>query len=414
MPSGDGLLARLRPIDTISLSGFAGLCAAARQFGNGVIEVTSRGSIQFRGLTAPSAPRFADAVAALGIAADDGIAVHSSPLAGLEARELLDADFVAGELRRALARTALTARLSPKVSVAIDGGGALGLNGLAADVRLSADLMNDAAIFHVRVGGDAAAATHLGIASPGNAVEVAWRLLDVIAQHGRIARARDVIATGGVARFHAAIADLIIDGISPSSGAGLAHRDARDAIGAQSLGDGSIACGIGLAFGHTDAGAFEKITQAARSIGALGFRTAPGRVLLAIGIRPAEAARFAAAAERLGFIARSDDPRRYVIACAGAPVCSAAHLASRSLAPAIANAVKNHLNNDFRIHISGCAKGCAHAGFAALTIVGRDDGCAVIAGGTVRDEPFAFATASGLPSVIAGWMRDVKRDAGRV
>src|SRR5580704_2214451 len=138
MPTGDGLLVRLRPLGTIPLAAFADLCAAARTDGNGVIEITSRGSIQIRGLTAATAAPFAAAIGALGIAAEDGIPIHCNPLAGIDAAELLDAGALAADLRRALAQRSMAAELSPKVSVAIDGGGALNLAGLAADIRLGA------------------------------------------------------------------------------------------------------------------------------------------------------------------------------------------------------------------------------------------------------------------------------------
>src|SRR5271169_3030875 len=91
MPTGDGLLVRLLPIGTIPLAAFTALCAAARTHGNGVIEITSRGSIQARGLSAASAPRFATAIAALGIAAEDGVPILCNGLAGIDAEEILDA-----------------------------------------------------------------------------------------------------------------------------------------------------------------------------------------------------------------------------------------------------------------------------------------------------------------------------------
>src|SRR5271154_1919818 len=181
MATGDGLLVRLLPIGTIALDAFAALCAAARQHGNGIIEVTSRGSIQIRGLSAASAPRFPAAVTALGIAAGDGIPVLANPLAGLDAEDIIDAGALAADLRRALAQRVLTPRLSAKVSVAIDGGGALGLDGITADVRLRAEAVDGVAALCVSVGGDGRSATHVGCAAGQDGVEVATRLLEVLA-----------------------------------------------------------------------------------------------------------------------------------------------------------------------------------------------------------------------------------------
>jgi precorrin-3B synthase len=409
MPSGDGLLARLRPTGTISLPALTALCAAARRFGNGVIEVTSRGSVQIRGLTVSSAPLFADAVAALVIAADDGIPVHSNALAGLDADEIVDASLVADDLHRTLARTSLAARLSPKVSVTVDGGGARGLDSLAADVRLSAFLINDAAVFHVSVAGDAATTTGLGAVASKDAAEAARRLLEVIARYGRTARARDVLATDGAAPFKTALPGLIaFDRLG-------ARKPARmiEPLGLHPLRDGSLAYGLALALGHADAAALETLLDVAQIAGAAGIRVAPDRALLVIGLTERTAPIVVAEAERLGFIVRADDPRRYVVACAGAPICSAAHIASRLLAPTITDAAQKYLERDFRIHISGCPKGCAHSGAAALTVVGREDGCDVIANGSVRDAPVTVTTTNELPRVIAELARAAKREAAR-
>ena len=128
MPTGDGLLARLLPAAPVPLDPMAGFCAAARQHGNGIIEVTARGSLQVRGLTPHSATLFAAAVAELGIAAQEGVPV----IAGFDDGA---ADLLATLLRRTIAEARLA--LSPKVSVVVDGDSALHLDGLSADVRLS-------------------------------------------------------------------------------------------------------------------------------------------------------------------------------------------------------------------------------------------------------------------------------------
>src|SRR4051812_25006797 len=153
MLTGDGLLVRLVPAGTtIALDAFAALCAAARQHGNGIVEITSRGNIQFRGLSASSARAFATAVGSLSIDVNSGIPVLCSPLSGLDAGEIVDAGAVATCLRAALAATPWTARLAPKVSIVVDGGGALHLDDSAADIRLRAIAVPGGHSLHIALG----------------------------------------------------------------------------------------------------------------------------------------------------------------------------------------------------------------------------------------------------------------------
>jgi precorrin-3B synthase len=418
MPTGDGLLVRLMPIGTVALDAFAGLCAAARTRGNGVIEITSRGSIQIRGLGAASAPRLAADIAALGIAAEDGIPVLTNPLAGIDAEEIFDAAALAAKLRRALADATLATRLAPKVSVAIDGGGTLDFaEELAADVRLRAEAHNGAMSLRVSVGGHGASAVQLGAVMPAQGVAAAMRLLEVLARHGRDARARDILAAEGLAPFHSALRELIAPAVRESDEPDfrLPVNERRvDAIGTHRLRDGSLAAGIGLAFGHTDATALEKLIDAAADAGASGMRTAPGRTLLTIGLTDETAPSFIAAAEQLGLIVRADDPRRRVVACAGAPVCVSAHIAARALAPRIAESAAPFVSDRLVIHISGCAKGCAHPGPAALTVVGTAAGCALITDGSPGDRADTLVQTRELPDAIASSARALAAEPGHV
>ncbi len=333
--------------------------------------------------------------------------VQCSALAGLDPDEILDAGRLAADLRGGLATTSLATRLAPKVSVAIDGGGALTLDELAADVRLCAVATNGDVALRVSVGGDGASATTLGVVAANDGVQATVRLLEVIAHSGRGARARDIIAAGGTAAFHTAIGDLLI--ARP-----LLHHPHKTAetIGVHALRDGTVAFGVGLAFGHADAAALERLGEAARSCGAAGIRATPGRSLMAIGLTQEAASSFAATAENRGFIVRADDPRRHVIACAGAPICSSAHIAARAIAPRVAELAAPQLGPTFAIHISGCAKGCAHAKPTALTVVGSADGCALIANGSVRDIPFAIIATDELLAAIERYARAQKREAG--
>ena len=204
LPTGDGLLVRILPIGTIALETFAALGAAARACGNGIIEITARGSIQVRGLSPHSAPRFADAVAALGIAAEDGVPILCNPLAGLAAAEIFDAAALAAALRRAVTRQSLAGRLDPKVSVVIDGGAPLNLARVPADIRVRAQSCHGGTVLRLAIGGDDRDAFELGLIAVSDAVETVSRLLLVLAE--RRARARDIIAKDGLVDFEDAIA----------------------------------------------------------------------------------------------------------------------------------------------------------------------------------------------------------------
>ena len=124
MPTGDGLLVRLLPIGTIALDAFAALCAAARAHGNGIIEshrarqhpgartYARFGAALRRGDRRARASRRRTAFPLSAIRSPDSIRKRCS----MRARSPRDL--------RARAGARIARRIgSPKVSVAIDGGG---------------------------------------------------------------------------------------------------------------------------------------------------------------------------------------------------------------------------------------------------------------------------------------------------
>ena len=217
------------------------------------------------------------------------------------------------------------------------------------------------------------------------------------------ARARELIQREGPGAFQSAVADLLIEAPAP------APRPASEPIGIHPLCDGRLGLGIGLAFGHTDAQALDALIEAARRAGACGLRTASGRVLLVIGLAADTSPELAARVESLGFITRPDDPRRNVVACAGAPICAAAEIPARALGPLICGAAAPLLDGSLTIHVSGCPKGCAHPGAAGLTIVGSQNGCGLIIDGSARDRPGATIAAETLPAGLGRIVGEVAR-----
>jgi precorrin-3B synthase len=389
METGDGLLARIVLAGPMKLRALALLCAAAREYGNGAIEVTARGSLQVRGLTPASAPHFAARVSALGIDISDGVPVLADPLPD-DPTALIDASTLAAELRHAIAAAMLP--LAPKVSVIVDGGGRLHLDTLAADIRLRAVASPRGPLFHVSVGGDGATATALGAIAPEEASDTVLRLLAVIAAHGPEPRATNVLQSGGIAAFRDAMRTRIPLGLAPS-------RLPAEMIAVHALKDDLYALGIGLAFGHVEAHTLGALTETARTEGATWTRPAPDRTLLLWPFKRTTIRTMRDEARRLGFAVDPADPRRRIVACPGAPACASGLIAARALAAEIAATIPL-AGAGVAVHVSGCAKGCAHPSPAPLAIVGTAQGVGLVCNDTARAAPSCYVDAAHVAAAV--------------
>ncbi len=346
MRTGDGWLARLSFTEGMTGAQLAGLAAVAARLGNGLVEVTARGSLQVRGL-AEAAP-LAATLAPLMLPLAEGLPVVTSPLAGRDPGEAADPRPLAAALRR------FRAPLPAKAAAVVDGGGGFGLDALAADVRL----LRVAGGWRVGVGGTAATARWLGLLDADAAVAAALGLLARMSREHR--RGRDL---GGL----------------PAEPAPAA-RPAPEAVGRFSLGD-RVARGVALPFGVAESGAVAGLAAAA---GTARLCPAPGRALVAVGLTAAAEADFVAAAAALGFVTAADDPRRAIAACAGAPACAAGRLATRAVAARIAARVAAEPGawpREVRLHLSGCPKRCAQPVGPAVTLVAEGGGLRVTGDG---------------------------------
>jgi precorrin-3B synthase len=378
MVTGDGLLVRLLPTAPIKLGAFIGLCEAARAHGNGTMEISARGSLQIRGLTALSAPPFAAAVAALDIDLCEGVPIVADPLVG-DPRALVDATALVTALRRAIAGAGLS--LAPKMSVLVDAGGSFDLDALTADIRLSALATAEGPKLLVALAGDAKSATPIAVVGRDEAVAVVLALLALIAARGVDARAADLLP--GTIPLRSAAPARALEG--PRAGP----------IGQHRLGDRAFALGLGLGFGHAQADALAELALVASAKGASWLRPAPGRALLLGPLDEANAWATSELASRLGFIVEAHDSRRRIVACPGAPACASGLIAARALAAELVQHLP--LSDDgIAIHVSGCAKGCAHHQAAPLTIVGTEQGCGLIHHGSAQATPAAYCDPADL------------------
>ncbi len=370
METGDGLILRLVPADgLLSPAQLRGLAAAARRFGNGMMEVTARGSLQVRGLTGETVGPLQVAVVALGITPRIGLAVDVSPLGGLDPSKIADGHKLAAEI--IAGAQPLAGQLGPKVSVVVEGGGAVSLAGQKADVRLVA---SEPGHWALTIGNGPAR-----VLPEADAATEALAALSAIAALGRAARATDLPGCGGRARL----------------------AEAKAPLGRIPLADGTLACGFGLPFGAGDAAQFEALADVAEATGARDLRPAPERTLLATGLSPAGVDAFAARIAALGCIAAAGDPRAAIAACAGAPACASAHFPARALGPVLAEAFAPLLDGTVSLHLSACTKGCAHPAPASLAFVGMDGGVALVHDGPASGAARPVRPVADFPAAVA-------------
>ena len=450
MQTDDGLLVRLNPVDGgLSPKSLIGLGESALRHGNGIMEVTARGSLQIRGLSAESARLLAAEVDAMGIAVRSGVPVETGPLAGIDPQEIADPRPLAERIRVAIEEAGLTARLGPKVSVVVDGGGQLTLDAVGADVRLKAVRTGEHVCWDVSVAGDARTARPLATVNADAARDIAVAALRMVAERGREAHTRDLSERqlASLAAWHSVAPLSVLPDISPSRGEIGSSRDSSPPpaleIG-ESRGDKAIsplegemsgrtergvqerqpaggpigifdlntghALGIALPFGSMPAQNLIDLASQASTLGTTEIRLSPGRALLVLGLSPTTSAALRASATPLGFVTSPTDPRTRIAACPGTPACASGRIATRAMAETIATESPELFDTSLTLHISGCAKGCAHPGTAALTLVGDENGAGLVVDGTAKALPAGYRpgydAARGVAAIAAAVRRE--------
>lgn len=346
MMSGDGLVVRVRPLGgRLSAAQAAGIAAAAHAHGNGLIDLSARGNVQLRGVTQTSHPALIDDLCRLGLIDPDAVAE-----AGRNVLVTPFADAVTDDLAAALADALRDAPLLPaKFGFAVDSGAAPVLQGIAADIRLERTL--DGGLI-LRCDGAELGAQVTVHEAPARAVALAQWFVEV----------------GGVSDGRGRMAALIRRGTLPVGALAGTMRPAK-AFAAPAPGLVAQGALVGFAFGQMG-------YQTLAALAELGnLRVTPWRMLLIEGAQTPP--------DLPDLILTPDDPRRRVVACTGAPGCLQAHGPVRDLARRLASQVPQGR----LVHVSGCAKGCAHPSRADITLVASPQGFDLIRGGCAQDAP---------------------------
>ncbi len=366
MLSGDGYVVRVRPHGgRLTPAQAQGIAALSQAHGNGLIDLSARANVQLRGVTEASHPALIDGLRALGLIDADVTAEQRRNIVVQPFWTEADPTArIAADLAALLAADDAPA-LPGKFGFAVDCGAAPVLRGTASDIRIE----SDGNTLILRADGSP-------LAKPVSAQTAAAEA---------IALAHWFIAQGGVQNDRGRMAALIARGLALPDG--FAHSVTLPPTPDPQPGLCANGTLVAFEFGQMPAQTLGLLAQ----IGAL--RVTPWRMLLIEGAQTAPALP--------GLIVTPDDPRLRTISCTGAPGCLQAHQPTRALARALAS----HVPPGRILHVSGCAKGCAHPAAADYTLTATPQGFALIRGGTAANPPttpFDAAEAAAHPDLIFG------------
>lgn len=392
MLSGDGLIVRLRiSCGEVSLALAREIAHWAREYGNGEIDLSARGNLQLRGVSEATLAALTAQLAEAGLTDDAPEAeavrnVVASPFAGLDGA--CDVRPYARAWEAELSRNRALWALPTKFGASFDAGFPLGVE---------ADLMFTAVApetFVVRLGG--APEIALGPIPGDRLVAAATALAQTFLAEPNAKRMRDAVRLG-VAPFAQNA------GLAPTPAPPWPVRARRDWIGAHALGRAAFV-GVALPFGRIGAATLHALADRAEAAGGAALRLTPWRAILVPLPSLAAARTFADAARALELILDPDDPLLAVAACPGAPACSSALGETRSVARGLAALTPR--SDGVALHVSGCAKGCAHPAAAPFVVVAAERGYELIANGRADAEPAARTLS---PDALLARMKECLR-----
>ncbi|MEM6608103.1 MAG: precorrin-3B synthase [Pseudomonadota bacterium] len=358
MASGDGLVVRVRPpMGALTAAQARGLAGLAERQGNGLIDLTTRANLQIRGVSENGHAALLDGLRAFGLLSTDGPAMNRCNIV-TDPFGTGTTDDRQRQIARAVdvgLRAGAFDPLPSKFGFVVDIAPDRQLSAISGDIRI--ETSSDGLI--VRADG---AATGRSVPDARAAAALALEIAHwFIASGGVGADGRGRMA-GHLGRG-AVLPDALSGTCVPAPAA------SRPSPGKRS--GGYL---VGVAFGQVSPSTLVDLAE----ISAGSLRITPWRMFFLPGI-----ADVTALAGSSSLVLDPTDALLRVHACTGAPGCPQASVETRGLARAVAAILPPSAS----LHVSGCAKGCAHPAGADLTLVGRAGRFDLVKDGRPWDDP---------------------------
>ena len=359
-PAADGELARVRvPGGLLTAAQLSALAAAARDLGDGALEMTSRGNLQLRGLAPAAVPDLGDRLAAAGLLPSETHErvrnVLASVLTG-HAGGLLDARPWVAALDGGLRADPALAALPGRYLATLDDGRG-DVSGLGGDAGLLALADGDVAL--LLGGADSGLRAH-----PGDAVALlldATRafLAERAAQGGTAWRLTEL--DDGATRVAARLPGPRVAPVAVPAAPGAGP------VGAQTQADGRTALVGIVPLGRLTAAQADLLASLTGAV-----QLTPWRSVVVPDLDEDRVDDAAVDLFRTGMVFDAESPWARVTACAGRPGCA------RSLADVRADAAAavagGTVPDGVRVHWAGCDRRCGRPRGEVLDVVATPQG----------------------------------------
>ncbi len=358
----------------------------AAEVGLKSVQITNRANLQLK-LTAALTPDLLQQLENAELAAPIAVVDHlrnimASPTAGIDTQAVFDTRPMVRVLDSYISRNPALAALSPKFSIGIDGGEVVSIRQRPNDLILVAH--RQGLRLFLNMGDGIELDTELGCTVDNCAnfiahiyhiyLEHAAALPNTSQQHRRSKqpRLRQLVAHWGLAWFRSLLAAEFDDqhelnlqtNYQPESHLGI-HRQCEA---------GYSYVGLILTLGQISIDQLHCLGDLANQYGDGNLRLTPWQNVILPQVLDADIPNLIQALTKLGLPTNTDHPAGSIAACRGKPGCQAAETNSHDHAQFLIQQLIDRLDQPLQIHISGCAKGCAHPLGSDIALLGVSGG----------------------------------------
>jgi len=372
VPARDGGICRLRlAFGHVCASAARAIAGIAKRHTNGAIDITNRANLQLRGVGRDGEAALIAELVAAGLGptrpeADGARNVLVSPIAGIDPAQHFDALPVAAAIDAFLQSDGIAERMNPKFGVSLDAGESLIAIDHPNDIWLAAMGDGKVALGIAGTVEQAARGMPYVVFAEADAAKAAIALfLELAGADPEIRRYRDLLKTASRDEILSRLGGELRREIW-----GRAMPRARGYVGVHPQRDGKCFLGAVPPLGRLSPEMLEQIAALAETYGDNTLRLTPWQSVVLPSVTDPQAA--AKAASAAGLIVDPVLPLAAIVACSGSSGCASALADTKTDALLLARDLGDLGGKT--VHLTGCAKSCAVAGTADITLLAQAPG----------------------------------------